>query len=317
MSPMAPYWAITIKVLDWMVAVLALALVSLIAGGVFAARKWLSRVKKLSGDIEAMRVELAQCTAREKELQAQLSQNAEHDTKWISARDAYLQFIYNISHEVSKPLQGILTTLDNMARDGPEQGGRWRQRFGIIRAEVRRLRKLTEDLLLLSRLQTPRAHLVRESVNIREVIQSVIATLGDEAEKRAVHLRMSDVPERPARVFGNRDYLHQALRNLVDNAIKYSKEGGGDVIIGVQEEEDRLCVRVSDEGIGIPEGDLPHIFDTAYRALDARSLQRGGTGLGLAVAKRVVELHGGEIGVESKSGEGTTFSFYLPLYIAQ
>ena len=122
-------------------------------------------------------------------------------------------------------------------------------------------------------------------------------------------------PERPARVLGDRDCLRQVLMNLVDNGIKYSKPEGGEVIINLQEEQDRLRVRVSDEGIGISEEDLPHIFETAYRAPDARSFRRKGTGLGLAIAQRIAEHHGGAIRVRSQPGEGTTFSFDLPLYI--
>ena len=100
-----------------------------------------------------------------------------------------------------------------------------------------------------------------------------------------------------------------------DNGIKYSKPEGGEVIINLQEEQDRLRVRVSDEGIGISDEDLPHIFETAYRAPDARSFRRKGTGLGLAIAQRIAERHGGAIRVRSQPGEGTTFSFDLPLYI--
>jgi signal transduction histidine kinase len=98
----------------------------------------------------------------------------------------------------------------------------------------------------------------------------------------------------------------------VDNGIKYSRSEGGEVIISLQEEQDGLWVRVSDEGVGIAEEDLSHIFDTAYRAPDARSFRRKGSGLGLAIVKQIVEQHGGEIRVQSQLGEGTTFSFDLP-----
>jgi two-component system sensor histidine kinase ArlS len=101
----------------------------------------------------------------------------------------------------------------------------------------------------------------------------------------------------------------------VDNSIKYSRDGGGEVIIAVKDEQDKLSVRVIDNGIGIPEEDLPYIFDTAYRATDTLSIKRAGTGLGLAIAKRIVEQHGGEIQVRSQVGGGTTVSFDLPLYI--
>jgi signal transduction histidine kinase len=101
---------------------------------------------------------------------------------------------------------------------------------------------------------------------------------------------------------------------LVDNSIKYAKDGGGEVVISLQEEKEALLVRVSDEGLGISEEDIPYVFDTAYRSPAARSVKRTGSGLGLAIAKRIVEQHGGTIKVQSKLGEGTTVSFNVPLY---
>jgi two-component system phosphate regulon sensor histidine kinase PhoR len=135
----------------------------------------------------------------------------------------------------------------------------------------------------------------------------------DAAEARGVRLRYVG-PERPSRVLGDRDRLVQVFRNLVDNGIKYSRAEGGTVIVGVREEIGWVQVRVSDEGVGIAPEDLPHIFDTAYRVPDARSFRRKGSGLGLAIVKRIVEQHGRQIQVESQPGEGTAFSFSLPVY---
>jgi two-component system sensor histidine kinase VicK len=115
-------------------------------------------------------------------------------------------------------------------------------------------------------------------------------------------------------VLGDRDRLRQALQNLADNGIKYSKPEGGEVIFSVQEEGGRLCVRVSDEGVGISTEDLPHIFEVAYRAPDPRSFRRQGSGLGLAIVKRIVEQHGGTVRVQSRVGEGTTVMVELPVY---
>ena len=279
---------------------LVLLLIGLIAGGVFVYWRLLTRIKKLSDEAQ--------------DLRAQLAGRAEGEAQWASAREAYRHFIYNVSHEVSNPLQSIQTNLDNMASCSLDEAGRWRQYQAIIAAEVRRLASLTENLRLLSHLETPGAPTVREPVNLKGVVEDVIMALFERAEAQKVRLRYVG-PERPARVLGDRDRLRQVLMNLVDNGIKYSRPEGGEVIISVQEEQDRLCVRVSDEGVGIAEDDLPHIFDTAYRAPDARSFRRKGSGLGLAIVKRIVEQHGGEIRVQSRPGEGTTFSFDLPLYV--
>ena len=126
---------------------------------------------------------------------------------------------------------------------------------------------------------------------MKAVVEDVIMTLFEAAEARSVRLSYVG-PQRPARVMGDRDCLRQVLMNLVDNGIKYSKSEGGEVIISVLEEQDRLCIRVSDDGIVIDKVDQAHILDTAYRAPDARSYRRRGSGLGLPIVKQIVEQHG-------------------------
>jgi signal transduction histidine kinase len=200
-----------------------------------------------------------------------------------------------------------------MTNCAPDEVGRWKQYHQTIAADVQRLMRLTESLRLLSRLEMPDAPIVREPVNLKAVIEDVIMTMFDASEAQRVRLRYVG-PQRPARVMGDRDCLYQVLMNLVDNGIKYSKSGGGEVIISVLEEPDQLYIRVSDDGIGIDPIDLAHIFDTLYRAPDAPSFRRTGSGLGLVIAKQIVEQHGGTISVESELGKGTVFAFDLPLY---
>ncbi|MBI4670269.1 MAG: hypothetical protein HY741_01200 [Chloroflexi bacterium] len=239
---------ITIRAPFLLLPLLALALIALAAGAVVGYRRWSARPDRLSNEI--------------KDLRAQIAAHAEQAAQAASTRAAYHHFIHNISHEVSNPLQNIQTNLDNLASCALDEQARWRQYHALIAAEVRRLTRLTENLRLLSHLETPDAPLVREPVNLKGVIEDVIMALSEIADARQVRLRYIG-PERPARVLGDRDRLRQTLLNLVDNGIKYSKPTGGQVIISVQEEQDRLCVRVADEGIGIAAQDLPHIFDTA------------------------------------------------------
>jgi two-component system phosphate regulon sensor histidine kinase PhoR len=201
-----------------------------------------------------------------------------------------------------------------MADCSPDDVGRWRQYHQITATELKRLAVLIERLRLLSRLESPDAPLVREPVNMKAVVEDVIMNLYEVAEEQMVRLRYVG-PQRPARVMGDRDALRQVLLNLVGNGVKYSKEQGGEVVINVQEEQDRLCVRISDEGIGIAEEDLARIFDPFYRVPDAGSFRSPGTGLGLMLVRRIVEQHGGDVWVRSQLGEGSTFSFELPLYV--
>jgi signal transduction histidine kinase len=230
-----------------------------------------------------------------------------------SAKEEYLQFIYNISHEVANPLQSIQINLENMASSTPEEVGRWRQSYTIISNELKRLFALTENLRLLSRLETSEKAIKREPVNLKGVIEDVIMAEADRASTKTIQLIYRG-PERPARVLGNREQLRQVLSNLIDNSIKYAKDSGGEIIISLQEEKDDIRIRVSDEGIGIPKEDIPFVFDTAYRAPVTKSMKRSGSGLGLAIAKRIVEQHRGEIHIQSKIGEGTTVIFSVPTY---
>jgi signal transduction histidine kinase len=254
-------------------------------------------------------------TTEKKELFVELKANPSQSTtpEPPSAKEEYLQFIYNISHEVANPLQSIQINLENMASSTPEEVGRWKQSYTIISNELKRLFSLTENLRLLSRLETSERSIKREPVNLKGVIEDVIMAEADRASIRSIQL-IYQGPERPARVLGNRDQLRQVLSNLVDNSIKYAKESGGEVIISLQEEQDCIRIRVSDEGIGIPEEDIPYVFDTAYRAPVTKSMKRSGSGLGLAIAKRIVEQHEGEIQIQSQLGEGTTVFFSVPAY---
>jgi signal transduction histidine kinase len=279
---------------------LAVALLGLVAGLAVWALRSRARARKCSVDADTLR--------------ARLGEGNVDEGRWQAAQDAYRSFIYNLSHEVSNPLQSIQTNLDNMARCQVDDAPRWHQYLGSIAAEVRRMSALTNNLRLLSHLETPDAPLVRETVNLKGVVEEVMMALHETAEGRSVRLRYVG-PERPARVLGDRDRLVQVLRNLVDNAIKYSRAEGGAVIISLQEQASYVWVRVSDEGVGIAPQDLPHIFDIAYRSPDARSFRRQGSGLGLAIVKRIVDQHGGETQVQSQPGQGSTVSFSLPVYV--
>jgi signal transduction histidine kinase len=284
MPPLDSWLKVTIRIPFLLFPVLVFFLIGLVASAVFVYRRLQLQFSKLSRETDP-------------------------------SREVYSHFLYYVSHEVlANPLQTIQSSLESMAGCSPGETGRWQQHYAIIKDQIQQMAALTENLRLLSHLETLDAPTVREPVNLKAVIEDVIMALSETAEAHKVRLRYVG-PDRPARVLGDRGHLNQALINLVDNGIKYSRQPeGGDVIISVQEEQHRLCVRVSDEGVGISEDDLPHIFDI-YRAREARSFRRKGSGLGLSLVKRVIEQHGGQIRVQSRLGEGATFSFDLPLYI--
>jgi signal transduction histidine kinase len=230
-----------------------------------------------------------------------------------SIQEAYLQFIYNLSHEVSNPLQSVQINLENMADCAPGEVGRWKQYYVIIRHEMKRLSTLTENLRLLSHLESVTNPVKREPVNLKSVIEDVIMAQAERAETRNIKLNYQG-PNRPAKVLGNRNLLYEVIHNLVDNSIKYAKDSGGEIIIMLSEDPNLMHVMVRDNGLGIPESDIPFIFDTAYRSSSNLTVHRTGSGLGLAIVKRIVGQHEGEISVHSVVGEGTTMTVDLPLY---
>jgi two-component system phosphate regulon sensor histidine kinase PhoR len=302
--PPADAWLTVTFQLPWLVGLLlGLALLLLLIALIIWMIQRRNRNRLLINNLQTEVNELKRQKAAAVESQASPSPD----------QHAYTQFIYNISHEISNPLQSIQTNLDNMAHCSPQDAARWGQYHDIITAEIRRLSELTENLRLLSRLETPNSAIRREPVNIKGVIEGVMMAQVEVADEKGIRLVYSG-PERPARVLGDRDHLRQVLLNLVDNSIKYSRPSGGDVIINVQEVDQRLLVRVIDDGIGISQEDLPYVFDTAYQAPRTGSLRRAGSGLGLAITKRIVEQHGGQLTIQSQPDRGTTVAFDLPLY---
>jgi signal transduction histidine kinase len=300
MPPINTWLLITLQAPLWAAILIALAFILVIVFFVVSFYRLSTRHKELQVELN---------DARNDRVNASLSV-----TRATPEGSAYLQFLYNISHEVSNPLQSIQTNLDNMARCTPEETSRWQQYLEIINAEIHRLITLTENLRLLSRLETPEIPVKREPVNIKGVIEAVMMSQAEVAETKGVRI-IYNGPERPARALGDRDHLIQVLNNLVDNAIKFSHPEGGEVIIGVQQQNESLLVRVIDDGIGISAQDLPYVFDTAYQAPMTGGFRRAGSGLGLAITKRIVEQHGGKIQIQSQPNHGTTVSFDLPIYI--
>jgi len=167
-------------------------------------------------------------------------------------KNAYLQFIYNLSHEVSNPLQSVQINLENMVECSPDEIGRWKQYYTIIKREMRRLSVLTENLRLFSQLEGNKGFVKREPVNMRSVIENVMMTQAERASEKNITLRYQG-PNRPARIFGNRDHLYEVIMNLVDNGIKSSKDSGGEIIIALSEEDSHMHIMVADNGIGIHE----------------------------------------------------------------
>jgi len=222
----------------------------------------------------------------------------------------YRNFIQNISHELLTPLAAIAGHVANIKECSIEEVESWRRSQDIIEREVRRLTGLTSNLLLLSRLESG-VPLRLEPTNIGVVVEEAVSGLIRLAQAKAIKLSIQSPPRLP-RIPADRDRIKQVFINLLDNAIKYCPEGS-EVQVRLQTDGENIMVEVADNGPGIPAEDLPHVFEKMYRVEKERTRAIEGSGLGLSIVKRIVELHGGEITVESTVGKGTTFTVRLPL----
>ncbi|WP_051344320.1 sensor histidine kinase [Alicyclobacillus herbarius] len=239
---------------------------------------------------------------------------------WLAARallpirQAYqrqTEFVADASHELRTPLAVIQSNLDIVLSHSDESVMDNLEWIQNARGEARRLAKLVEDLLTLARQDADRALLHQERVEADSLVRRLIELFLPLADAKNVHLS-ADV-EPGILVWGDPDRLHQLLVILLDNAIKYNRPGGR-VWIRVETSRNWAVFRVEDTGIGIPEADVPKVFDRFYRADPARQHEETtGAGLGLSMAKWIVDAHKGRIRVDSTEGKGTTVTVQLPL----
>ena len=220
-------------------------------------------------------------------------------------------FVANVSHELRAPLTSIrllVDTLEASALDDPDVAPGFVHRIGV---EADQLIQLVNELLELSRIESGQLPFRRESVSVADVIEQAVGRLAVVAEDREISVTTeigSDIPN----VRADRDQAVQVLLNLLFNAIKFTQPGGKVRIVASAEDRTVTCA-VIDTGMGIHHDDLPRIFERFYKSDKSRVRSRGGTGLGLPIARHIVEAHGGNIWAESKEGHGSTFTFTLPI----
>jgi two-component system, OmpR family, phosphate regulon sensor histidine kinase PhoR len=226
-------------------------------------------------------------------------------------------FVANVSHELRTPLaslMGFIDTLRGPAADDPPA----QQRFlGIMAEQAARMNRLIDDLLSLSRIELIEHQPPADRVEVREVVSRLVASFEPRLRERSAVLDVRMADDVPA-VIGDADQLTQVLQNLLDNAVKYGREGGTvrlDVA-GVRGERwpvrPGVVVSVADQGSGIPRAHLPRLTERFYRVDAGRSRAAGGTGLGLAIVKHIVNRHRGQLVIESEEGVGTSVSVWLP-----
>jgi two-component system phosphate regulon sensor histidine kinase PhoR len=221
------------------------------------------------------------------------------------------EFIDNLSHELRTPLTTISLLAETAAADARSASPKLRDRISKIEVETGHLIQMVNELLDLSRIESGSVQLLLDDVDLARVARSNAERLRLLADRQGLRITL-DVPDHVGPVRGDEDRLGQVLINLIHNAVKFSLNGG-EILVGVREEESEVRVWVTDPGVGVPAADKSRIFERFYKVDRARVRGRGGTGLGLSIAKHIVETHGGRIWVESEEGEGSTFVFAIPL----
>lgn len=221
------------------------------------------------------------------------------------------EFVANVSHELKTPVTAVKGFAETLL-SGALYNYRAAEEFvNIIYEEAERLSRLIHDLLELSKIESKGFRLRIEPVELDKEITRIVDKLKPQFIKKELTLT-TDLPSEPVVVKADRDQIEQVLLNLLDNSLKYTPSGG-EVEVSMRRESKEAVVAVRDTGIGIPQEDLPRIFERFYRVDKARSRKLGGTGLGLSIVKHIIEAHRGRVWVESELGKGSTFYFSLPL----
>lgn len=224
--------------------------------------------------------------------------------------DTRQEFVSNVSHELKTPITSMKILADSLVMQENVPLEIYKEFMEDIVHEVDRESQIISDLLELVKMDKTKADLAVETANINELLEELLKRISPIAEKRDIQIRLETMRDVTAEV--DRGKLSMALTNLIENAVKYNKDGGK-VSVSLNADHKFFYIRVKDTGVGIPEDCHELIFDRFYRVDKARSRDTGGTGLGLAITRNIVLLHKGSIKVNSKVGEGSTFTVRIPL----
>ncbi len=220
------------------------------------------------------------------------------------------ELIANVSHDLRSPLSSMQGYLETISMKGGELTDAQKKEYlNVVARNAESLSSLVSELFELSKLDAGQVEVKMESFSATELVQDLVLQFRPEAERKRVDLG-AEIPSDLLMVRADIALVERAITNLISNAIQFTP-AGGHVRVRTQRVEDGVEVAVSDSGPGIPEEELGRIFERFYRVDKSRSRDRGGAGLGLAITRKIIELHGSEIEVDSRLGEGTTFSFRL------
>jgi two-component system phosphate regulon sensor histidine kinase PhoR len=220
-------------------------------------------------------------------------------------------FVANVSHELRTPISSIKGYAETLLEGAMKDKEHLKDFLKIIHEDANRLAVLIEDLLDLSKIESGKMAMEFAPLDLEPFLKRTSGVLDQFIKEKALSLTL-DIPATLPKLLTDEKSLGQVLLNLLDNAVKYTPKGGKIRVSAVKSNERMIQIDVEDTGIGIPEKDIPRIFERFYRVDKGRSRELGGTGLGLSIVKHIVMAHGGEIWVKSSPGQGSTFSFTIP-----
>ncbi len=223
------------------------------------------------------------------------------------------EFVANVSHELRTPLTSIMGASETIVND-PEMDDETRVYFlEMVMSESERMMRIVSDLLVLSRLDNKRTAWSIETFDLSEAVRRLCEVMRTDVEAHG-HVMSFEAEGELPEITADRQRIEQVIINIMSNAVKYTPDGGR-ICVSVEKASEKgfLRVKIKDNGVGIPEEDMAHLFERFYRVDKARTSDAGGTGLGLAIAKELVDAHGGRIHVESAVDEGTVMLVELPV----
>ncbi|TAE22841.1 MAG: PAS domain S-box protein [Candidatus Kapaibacterium sp.] len=266
------------------------------------------------GDIDFFVVEGRDITNL-KRLEFERDRERQYADTWQKLNEMKNEFVSQVSHELRTPLASIIGFAQTLLRSPQIAPEKAQQFLTIILDDGRRLERLVEDLLDISRIESGKTTLITQNLDVNGLLDYALHIIAPEATSKNITLERTY--EAPTRFLAlDHDRMTQVFVNLLSNAVKFTpKNGRVDVETVVDEKNGELHVLVRDTGVGIPQNDVPRLFEKFFRAKqrDHEGKEIRGTGLGLAIAKQIIELHGGTIGVESALGQGSTFTICLPM----
>lgn len=229
--------------------------------------------------------------------------------RWEQTENMRKEFVANVTHEFKTPLTSISGFVETL-QEGADEDREVRKKFlDIIAIETSRLSRLIEDVFILSDIESKKTQEALESFDVGTALRKIVMSINPVAQAKGIEILL-EVKGNPV-IKGNQDRFSQMMMNLIENAVKYSKEGKS-ISVSAEENQENIVVSVKDEGIGIEEKEIPRLFERFYRVDKSRSKDMGGTGLGLSIVKHIASLFDAQIKVTSEPGRGTTFTVAFP-----